>query len=108
MNVTMTNEPNKGYQALSTEIRNALSDRTNMAISDRTALRDAVCAYVAAERLIGTTLKSVIESVKEILREAEKAAVTATDATEHRDDRLARQLVDWCTEFHGTAELAVV
>ncbi len=103
----MTNKPKEEYRTLSTEIGKALSDRTNAATSDRITLRDAVCAYVAAERATGTTLDSVIQRVKDILRKAEEEAASATDATERRDDGLAQQLVDWCTEFHGTAEPAV-
>jgi hypothetical protein len=103
----VTNKPKEEYRTLSTEIGNALSDRTNAATSDRITLRDAVCAYVAAERATGTTLDSVIQRVKDILRKAEEEAASATDATERRDDGLAQQLVDWCTEFHRTAQLAI-
>jgi hypothetical protein len=104
----MTNKPKEEYRTLSTEIGNALSDRTHAATSDRTSLRDAVCAYVAAERATGTTLDSVIQRVKDILRKAEKEVANATDATQRRDDGLAQQLVDWCTEFHSKAELAIM
>ena len=103
----MTNKPKEEYRTLSTEIGKALSDRAHAATSDRTSLRDAVCAYVAVEQARGTTLKIVIETLKEILREAEQVAASATAATERRDDDLAQQLVDWCTEFHRTAEPAV-
>jgi hypothetical protein len=95
---------NEKYQSLSAEIRKVLSDRTNAAISGRIGLRDAVCAYVIAERARGKMLRSILRTVKEMLRRAEEAAATATDATVHRDNELAQQLVDWCTEFHRAAE----
>jgi hypothetical protein len=104
----MTEKPNAEYRTLSTEISKVLFDKTNAAILDRTTLRDSVCAYVAAERAMGTTLNSVIESVKEILSKAEEEAASATDATERRDGGLAQQLVVWCMEFHHTADLARV
>jgi len=104
----MTDRPNEEYRTLSTEISNVLTDKTSAAILDRTTLRDAVCAYVAAERATGTTVSSVIQRVKEILRKAEEEAASATDATERRDDGLAQQLVVWCMEFHHTADPARV
>lgn len=91
---------NERYQSLSTEITKVLADRTDAAIRDRITLRDAVCAYVTAERARGKTLKSILRTVKEMLRRAEEAAATATDATVERDNELAQQLIDWCTEFH--------
>ena len=104
--VTMTD--NEKYQSLSAEISKVLSDRTEAAISDRITLRDSVCAYVEAERARGKTLRSILRTVKEMLRRAEEAAATATNATVHRDNELAQQLVDWCTEFHSAAEPAAL
>jgi len=91
----------KGYQkpeytALLTEINNALAEKTNAAVGDRIILRDAVCAYAAAEYARGTSLELVIQSVKDILGSAEQGANAATD-------ELARQIVDWCREFHRGA-----
>jgi hypothetical protein len=103
----VTNKPKEEYRTLSTEIGKALSDKTHTATIDRITLRDAVCGYVAAERATGTTLDTVIQRVKDILRKAEEEVANATDATERRDDGLAQQLVDWCTEFHRTAQLAI-
>lgn len=104
----MIDKAREEYRTLSTEISKVLSDRTNAATIDRITLRDAVCAYVAAERATGTTLHSVIQRVKEILKKAEEEAASATDATERRDDGLAQQLVIWCMEFHHTADPARV
>lgn len=97
----MTDKTEKEYLTLLTELNKVFSDRTRAATDDRVILRAAVCAYVAVERARGTTLKSVIQTVEEILREAEQAAASATDATERRDDDLAKQLVAWCVEFGG-------
>jgi hypothetical protein len=104
----MMDKPKEEYRTLSTEITKVLSDRTNAAIRDRITLRDAVCAYVTAERARGTTLKTLLQTLKEMLRKAEEAAASATDATVRRDNELAQQLVDWCTEFHGAADTAIV
>jgi hypothetical protein len=104
----MTDKLKEEYRTLSTEIDKVLSDKTLTATIDRITLRDAVCGYVAAERATGTTLDTVIQRVKDILRKAEEEAASATDATERRDDGLAQQLVVWCMEFHHTADLARV
>lgn len=84
---------------LATELDRVLSEKTQDAITDRTTLRDAVCAYVDAERVRGTPLATLIESVNEILRKAEVGAALKADV-EDRDDELAQQLVTWCMEFH--------
>ena len=84
------------YGTLLAEINNALAEKTNTAVSDRIILRDAVCAYAAAEYARGTPLETVIQTVKEILGNAEKGANAAAD-------ELAQQLVDWCREFHRGA-----
>jgi hypothetical protein len=88
----------KARRALLDQLSTALSEKTQTAITNRIALRDAVCEYVASEKLNGTPLAKVIETVKAILRNAEEAASTASD-------ELAQQLVDWCVEFHRAAGL---
>jgi hypothetical protein len=89
----MTKE--KQHLALLAQLSTALSEKAKTATTNRIALRDAVCEYVAAENVSGTPLASVIHTVKEILRNAEAVASTASD-------ELAQQLVDWCIEFHRT------
>ena len=91
------------YQTLFTEINRVLSDHTHTAIADRITLRDAVCVFVEAERARGTRLRSVIRTVKDILRNAEEKAARVTTGTEQRAAELAKQLVDWCMEFHRAA-----
>ena len=88
------------YQTLFAEIDRVLSDRTHTAIADRATLRDAVCVFVLAERTRGTTLRSLIRTVKEILRKAEEKVSHAKRGSEQRAAQLAKQLVDWCMEFH--------
>jgi ElaB/YqjD/DUF883 family membrane-anchored ribosome-binding protein len=104
----MTDKPQEEYRTLSTEIDKVLSDKAHTATIDRLSLRDAVCAYVAAERATGTTVDTVIQRVKDILRKAEEEVASATDATERRDDGLAQQLVVWCVEFHHAGDLRTV
>ena len=96
----MTDKSNPKQGKLIAELDKVLSDRTRAAITDRTALRDAVCAYVDAERLRGTQLTTLIETVNEILRKAEVGAALKPDGEADRDRELAGQLVTWCLEFH--------
>ena len=88
----------KARRALLDQLSTTLSQKTQTAITNRIALRDAVCEYVASEKVNGTPLTKVIETVKGILRNAEEVASTASD-------ELAQQLVDWCLEFHRAAGL---
>jgi hypothetical protein len=81
------------YRKLLAELTAVIAEKTHQASADSIALRDAVCAYVAAEHSRGTPLASVVETVKQILRKAEKETAQAPA-------NLAQQLVDWCHEFH--------
>ena len=89
------------YRALLSELHVVLTEKTDIATSDRIVLRDAVCAYVAAERSRGVTLKRVVQTVKEILTKAEEGTAKA-------NEELAKQLVEWCTEFHRAARAEIV
>lgn len=89
----------KAHDILLAQLTTVLSERTEAAIEARVALRDAVCALVAVEHARGVALTAVIQTVKEILRNAENGSAKA-------GDELAIQLVDWCVEFHGGATLA--
>lgn len=80
---------------------NALSAGTHAAISDRIALRDAVCAYLAAERARGSTAESVVQTVKDILSEADGERADA-------NDELAEQLVDSCLGYYRSTGLRSV
>ena len=97
----MTDKSKPEQRKLATELDKVLSERTQDAITDRTTLRDAVCAYVDAERVRETPLATLIETVNEILRKAEVGAALKADV-EDRDDELGQQLVTWCLEFHRT------
>jgi len=81
------------YAKLLVELSTAIADRTYEASADSITLRDAVCAYVAVENARGTALIVVVETVQQILRKAEKETAPAPA-------ELAKQLVDWCREFH--------
>lgn len=99
----MTDKTEKACRTLLTELNKALIDRTSVAVQTRTTLRDAVCDYVAVEQARGTTLQEVIQTVKDILKNAESEAATDTARNERKDDTLAKQLVQWCVEFHQAA-----
>lgn len=103
----MPDRTEEEYRTLLTELNKVVTDRTVAATSDRLNLRDAVCAYVAAEQARGTSLTSIIKVVKQILRKAEESANGASDAAELRNNELARQLVDWCEEFHRMARVTL-
>jgi hypothetical protein len=81
------------YDALLEKLRCVVADKTEGAIAARLDLRDAVCAFVAGEQARGQPLATVIATVKEILSKAQSGVRRATD-------ELAKQLVDWCVEFH--------
>lgn len=81
------------YGKLLAELSAVIAEKTHEATADSIALRDAVCAYVAAEHSRGTPLASVVETVKQILRKAERETAPAPA-------QLAQQLIDWCHEFH--------
>lgn len=99
----MTDKTEKACRVLLTELHLVLTDRTLAATGTRMTLRDAVCDYVAVEEARGISLERIIQIVKDILRKAEVKASTATAGTERKDDALAKQLVDWCVEFHQAA-----
>jgi hypothetical protein len=90
----VTEKSDKEYKILLGELNTVLSDRTEAAVSDRIALRDAVCRYVDAERSRGTLLGAIVATVKRILHEAEPDAANVPE-------ELAEQLVEWCRQFHG-------
>jgi hypothetical protein len=95
----MTDKSDKtepSHQELMTQLQQALADETQTATNDRIRLRDAVCDYVSAEQARGTPLKGIILTVRNILRKAEEGSVNASDA-------LARQIINWCIEFHRPA-----
>lgn len=95
----MSDKTGKEHRALLAQLSAALAEKTKMATSSRIALRDAVCGFVAAQTANGISLESLVKTVKEILRSAEKGAASASD-------ELAQQLVDWCVEFHRAAGAA--
>ena len=79
------------YRTLLAEAEKLLTDATDTAVTDRVALRDAVCAYFAAERSKGGSVESVRNSVEAILIRAE---VRVGKLNGHKE--LAEELVNWC------------
>jgi len=88
----------EAYWTLLSQLASVLSELTDAAGRDRIVLRDAVCAFVAAEQARGTPLSGVIRTVKRILLEAKEKTTTAAET-----DELATQLISWCREFHKSA-----
>lgn len=84
----------KEYRSLLAEAERRLSGRTNTAANDRIKLRDAVCAFFAAERARGISIAAVQITVEGILKRAEDVAGGETG---HRE--LARQLIEWCVNL---------
>lgn len=82
----------KEHGDLLAEAEKLLSDSTNTAARDRISLRDAVCAYLAAEQARGVPAKAVKATLVEILLQAEQRAGSSSDG--HRE--FAQQLIDWC------------
>ena len=98
----MSDKTEQQYQKLLAELNKILTERTDAATGERIALRDAVCAYVFAERASGTTIDHVVHAVDAILGEAEEAVAKGADGVRRRDHALASQLVYWCLEFGST------
>ena len=102
--VTVTEK--KEYHALLAEAEGLLSERTNQAIHERIALRDAVCAYLAAERSLGVPLEVIRESIEGILKRAEARLSGGNGSDGHRE--LAQQLIDWCVRPDQFPNLQIV
>lgn len=96
----MTDEK-KQHRTLLAAVSDALSAGTHAAISDRTVLRDAVCAYLAAEQARGSTAESVVQTVKDILIEADGERADT-------NDELAEKLVDSCLGYYRPTGLRSV
>lgn len=86
----------KEYRSLQAEAERRLSGRTNAAANDRIKLRDAVCAFFAAERARGISIAAVQTTVEGILKRAENGGRDGTD--DHRE--LARRLIEWCVNLN--------
>lgn len=95
----MTGDNKEEHDALLEALSDALTDKTEEAVTARISLREAVCAYVAIEHMRGTPLAAVIETVKGILAAAETEGRRASD-------QLAVQLINWCIEFHRVRTVA--
>ena len=102
----MTVTDKKEYQALLAEAEGLLSDRTKEATLDRIALRDAVCAYLDAERAQGVSLEVIRQSVEGILKRAETRAAGGDRSDGYRE--LAQRLIDWCVQLVQPPELKIV
>lgn len=85
----MTDEEKKHHRTLLAALNDALSAGTHAAINDRITLRDAVCAYLAAEQARGSPVQSVLQTVKDILSKAHQGRAAT-------NDELAEQIVDSC------------
>lgn len=84
---------NNEQRVLLAQAEKLLTDATNTATNDRIDLRDAVCAYLAAEQSKGTSLEVVRSSVEAILIRAE---VRVGKLNGHKE--LAKELVNGCLD----------
>ena len=97
----MTHEEQRQHRTLLAALQGAISAGTHAAINDRIALRDAVCAYLAAEQARGSTIQSVVQTVKDILSKADEDRADT-------NDELAEQLVDSCLDYYRSLGLRSV
>ena len=81
------------YRVLLDEAEKLLTHATDTAVEDRIALREAVCAFLIAERANGSSVETVLESVEAILMRAELRVGKLNGHSE-----LARRLVEWCIQ----------
>ena len=91
------------YRVLLDEAERLLTDATSTALTDRIGLRDAVCAYFAAEQSKGSSIESVRRSIEAILIRAE---VRVGKLNGH--EALAKELVDWCIDQFGVGKPRIV
>ena len=96
----------KEYQALLVEAAGLLFERTHEAIHERIALRDAVCAYLAAERSQGVPLELICKSVERILKRA--GARSPNGDGRDGPHAFAQQLIDWCAQPDQAPEVKIV
>lgn len=97
---------NNEYRALLAEAEGVVSDRTESAIHERIALRDAVCAYLVAERTRGVPLDVIRYAVQGILKRADARTGNGDGSDALRE--LARQLIDWCVAAAQPPQLKIV
>lgn len=91
--VAMTNKPRKDDQRPLAEMEKVLSERATTAMEDRVKLRDAVCAYHAAEKARGTSLSTITARLTAALNKSEEGTLEATA-------KLVGDLLDWCTRYY--------
>lgn len=97
----------KDYQTLLAEAEAFLSNETSAALSDRITLRNAVCAYLAAEQARGTPIETVRATVERILERAEERIGSGAPGSDgHRE--LAQKLIDWCAGLVTIPRLRIV
>jgi len=82
----------KEHRDLLAEAEKLLSDSTITATRDHIGLRNAVCAYLAAELARGITAEAVHATLATILMRAEERSGDPSDG----HSELAQQLIDWC------------
>ena len=71
------------------QVNHALAIGTKAAIRDRITLRDAICAYLAAEQARGTPLAHITQTLIDVLKKSDKDTA----------DETTREFVDWCMKF---------
>lgn len=94
----------KEYQTLVAEAEKLVEQSTRIAITDRLALRDAVCAYLAAERKNGVRIETVRASVERILLSSARDG----DGDGADSKAMAERLIDWCVQKQRSADMKIV
>lgn len=98
----MANKHDPDGAILSAELASAYSRESGATLESFTALRDTVCQYVEAMREGGMSLEEIVARVSAILERARVAFHAGKEATpppSESDKAMAKQIVDWCTEF---------
>ena len=94
----------KEYQTLVAEAEKLVEQSTRIAITDRIALRDAVCAYLAAERKNGVRIESVRASVEKILHSSARDG----DGDGADSKAMAGKLINWCVQKQRSEDMKIV
>lgn len=87
-------DKNRNLPTSLADVHRALAIETSAAIHDRITLRDAVCAYLSAERAKGTPVHHITQTLRAVLGKS--------DEVDGGPDDLAHHLVDWCMKLRAS------
>lgn len=94
----MADSPDSPPAAIGVALSDALDRSTGAPLGSLHSLRKAVRSYASHQKSRGVPLDQVMLALSGVLMEVEDDRGTNSDAIDHRDPELARQLRAWCSE----------